>query len=110
MAFDNSNKENEERTASDHIGQIFTSLVEDERALVSLIEEHTKQLNRFVGKHADFPTDPSPDDIQALAKSNDMFLNTVFMKQWLQVKKVEALLQIWETSLKEEDDIYHQEE
>lgn len=60
--------------------------------MARLIRSEADKIQAFLGKNHDFPTKPCNDDILDLNHSVRQMLETIVMKEWLLLKKLENTL------------------
>lgn len=81
------------------IAKLLESIAEEEIALANIISSEADKINAFVGENFDFPTSPSNKDIIAFNQSIYRIIESVLMKEWLLLKKLETVI-----SIKEKED------
>jgi hypothetical protein len=72
---------------------LIDSVAREENALAHLIKAEADKVQAFVGKHCDFPTHPSNNEIIKLNRSVTQLLESIVMKEWLLLKKLEDTLE-----------------
>jgi hypothetical protein len=72
---------------------LIESVAQEESALAHLIKAEADKVQAFVGKHCDFPTHPSNNEIIKLNRSVTQLLESIVMKEWLLLKKLEDTLE-----------------
>ena len=72
--------------------ELIESIAKEEKALARLIRSEADKIQAFLGKSHDFPTNPCNDDILDLNHSVRQMLETIVMKEWLLLKKLENTL------------------
>lgn len=73
---------------------LLESIALEEVALSHILNAEAEKVQAFVGKHLNFPTKPTNKDILALNKSVNQLIETVLMKEWLLLRKLENVLEI----------------
>jgi hypothetical protein len=82
---------------------LLESIALEEIAIAHLLNAESEKIQAFVGKRQDFPTSPSNKDIIKFNKGVNRFLETIVMKEWLLLTKLENVLELVE----KEDDKDH---
>ncbi|KKB36310.1 extensin-like protein [Bacillus thermotolerans] len=72
---------------------LLESIALEEIALSHVMNAEAEKIQAFVGKCLDFPTHPSNEEIMKFNKSVGGLLETVVMKEWLLLKKLENVLE-----------------
>ncbi|MFF2448929.1 hypothetical protein ACFVSW_17750 [Neobacillus sp. NPDC058068] len=72
---------------------LIKSVANEEEALALLIEAEADKIQAFIGTHSEFPTKPSNKEILDLNRSVTQMLETIVMKEWLLLKKLERTLE-----------------
>ena len=72
---------------------LMESVAHEEEALAHLIRAEAGKVQAFVGKCHDFPTCPSNHEIIRLNRSVTKLMETIIMKEWLLLKKLEDTLE-----------------
>lgn len=76
---------------------LLESIALEEIALSHLINAESEKIQAFVGKNLDFPTCPSNCDILKFNHSVKSLLDTIVMKEWLLLKKLEEVVNFEES-------------
>ncbi|MDP4147723.1 MAG: hypothetical protein Q8936_25195 [Bacillota bacterium] len=76
------------------IAQLMESIVKEEIALANLISSEADKINAFVGENSDFPTSPTNQEIVAFNQSIHRIIESILMKEWLLLKKLETVISI----------------
>lgn len=87
-------KEKHRPTLDETIIDLMESIAKEELAMSHLINCEANKIKAFVGNNLDFPTYPSNSEILAFNKSIGSLMDTLLMKEWLLLKKLEAVTQI----------------
>lgn len=74
------------------VDDLLDSIAQEEMALASLVDAEASKLKAFVGDCCNFPTNPSNHEIITINKSVTRLLETVVMKEWLLLKKLEDVI------------------
>lgn len=82
---------------------LLESIALEEIALSHILNAEAEKLQAFVGKCLDFPTDPTTKEIIKFNKSVTQLVETVLMKEWLLLRKLENVLDIECACCKEKD-------
>jgi flagellar biosynthesis regulator FlaF len=88
----------------DTLLNLMESVAQDENALAHLIRAEADKIQAFVGKHCDFPTKPSNNEIIKLNRSVTQLMETIVMKEWLLLKKLEDTLEFVKKPKKHKED------
>lgn len=81
-------------TRNEVIIDLFESIALEEIALSHIINAESEKIQAFVGEDIDFPTGPSNREIINFSRTVNQFLETVIMKEWLLLKKLENIMRI----------------
>jgi hypothetical protein len=73
---------------------LIESVADEEKALALLIRAEADKIQAFIGKNCEFPTKPSNKEILELNRSVTQMLETIVMKEWLLLKKLEKTLEV----------------
>lgn len=73
---------------------LMESIAKEELALSHLINSESQKINAFVGKNLNFPTNPTNSEILTFNQSVNRMIDTVLMKEWLLLKKLETVTHI----------------
>lgn len=73
---------------------LLESIAKEELALSQLITSESIKINAFIGKELDFPTQPTTAEIIKFNYSVNKLMDTILMKDWLLLKKLETVSQI----------------
>jgi hypothetical protein len=76
------------------IAKLMESIADEEIALANIISSEADKINAFVGENFDFPTAPSNKEIIEFNKSIHRIIESVLMKEWLLLKKLETVISI----------------
>jgi hypothetical protein len=88
----------------DTLLDLIESVAREEKALAHLIQAEADKIQAFVGKHCDFPTEPSNAEIIKLNRSVIQLMETIVMKEWLLLKKLEDTLEFVKKPKKYKED------
>ncbi|TCS93628.1 hypothetical protein [Hazenella coriacea] len=83
--------------------QIIQSVALEEIALAHLINAEADKIKAFVGRNFNFPTHPSSKEVVHFNRSIGQLIDTVLMKEWLLLKKLETVLRVKEHGEFEEE-------
>ena len=72
---------------------LLESIALEEIALSHIMNAEAEKIQAFVGKHLNFPTHPHSDDIIKFNKGVNQLLETIVMKEWLLLKKLENVME-----------------
>ncbi|MEI5907248.1 hypothetical protein WAK64_09280 [Bacillus spongiae] len=72
---------------------LLESIALEEIALSHILNAEAEKVQAFVGKCLDFPTKPNNEQIIAFNKSVGNVLETVIMKEWLLLRKLENVIE-----------------
>lgn len=75
---------------------LLASISLEEIALSHLMNAEAEKMQGFVGKCLNFPTNPTNREILAFQKSVQQFLETIIMKEWLLLRKLENVVDFQE--------------
>ncbi|OIJ10109.1 hypothetical protein BKP35_13410 [Anaerobacillus arseniciselenatis] len=70
---------------------LMESIAKEELALSQLIASESNKIKAFVGRELDFPTCPTTTEILNFNYSVNKLMDTVLMKEWLLLKKLETV-------------------
>ena len=70
---------------------LMESIAKEELALSHLIASESNKIKAFVGTELDFPTCPTTTEILNFNYSVNKLMDTVLMKEWLLLKKLETV-------------------
>ncbi|WP_251637951.1 hypothetical protein [Neobacillus niacini] len=73
---------------------LLESIALEEIALAHILNAEAEKVQAFVGECFDFPTHPTNKEILAINKSVNQLIETVLMKEWLLLRKLENVLEI----------------
>jgi hypothetical protein len=73
---------------------LIKSIALEEVALSNLINAEAEKIQAFVGKDFDFPTTPSSKEIIDFNQTINRIMDTVLMKEFLLLKKLETVIRI----------------
>lgn len=73
---------------------LLESIAVEETAIANIIRAEAKKISAFLGEKGNFPTNPSNVDIVNFNQGISRILETVLMKEWILLKKLETVLQI----------------
>ena len=89
------NKQKDNKPSLDEVlFELIESVAKEEKALALLIRAEADKIQAFIGKDQDFPTKPCNNDILDLNHSVKQMLETIVMKEWLLLKKLENTLEV----------------
>ncbi|MFS0559031.1 hypothetical protein [Brevibacillus sp. 179-C9.3 HS] len=71
---------------------LLESIALEEIALSHLINAEAEKLQAFVGKHLDFPTCPSNEEILKMNHQTSKLMDVIVMKEWLLLRKLEDVI------------------
>jgi hypothetical protein len=71
---------------------LLESIALEEIALSHIMNAEAEKIQAFVGKDLNFPTHPKSGDIIKFNKEVNRLLETIVMKEWLLLKKLENVL------------------
>ncbi|MFJ8268107.1 hypothetical protein [Peribacillus asahii] len=72
---------------------LLESIALEEIALSHIMNAEAEKIQAFVGKHLNFPTHPESRDIIKFNKGVNQLLETIVMKEWLLLKKLENVME-----------------
>jgi hypothetical protein len=72
---------------------LLESIALEEIALAHILNAEAEKIQAFVGDKLDFPTCPSNEEILLFNKSAGRVLETVVMKEWLLLNKLQDVLE-----------------
>ncbi|WP_442597924.1 hypothetical protein [Neobacillus sp. D3-1R] len=78
------------------IAKLMESIAEEEIALANIISSEADKINAFVGESLDFPTSPTNQEILAFNQSIHRIIESVLMKEWLLLRKLETVISLKE--------------
>jgi hypothetical protein len=88
-------KDDHDKHSLNHVlFDLIKSVATEEEALALLIQAEADKIQAFIGKHSDFPTKPCNKEILDLNRSVTQMLETIVMKEWLLLKKLERTLEV----------------
>lgn len=73
---------------------LLESIALEEIALSHIMNAEAEKIQAFVGKHLNFPTHPKSGDIIKFNKGVNQLLETIVMKEWLLLKKLENVMDL----------------
>ncbi|KIL74721.1 hypothetical protein [Bacillus badius] len=73
---------------------LLESIALEEIALSHLMNAEAEKIQAFVGECLDFPTNPSNKEIVKFNKAVNQLLETIVMKEWLLLKKLENVIEL----------------
>lgn len=76
---------------------LMESIAKEELALSHLVTSESNKIKAFIGKELDFPTYPTTAEILTFNYSVNKLMDTVLMKEWLLLKKLETVSHIKNT-------------
>jgi hypothetical protein len=80
------------------LGEVMIDLLEsialEEIALSHIMNAEAEKIQAFVGECLDFPTNPTNHEIVKFNKGVNRLLETIVMKEWLLLKKLENVIDI----------------
>ncbi|WP_246861292.1 hypothetical protein [Bacillus sp. REN3] len=77
---------------------LLESIALEEIALSHIMNAEAEKIQAFVGECLDFPTNPSSKEIIKFNKGVNRLLETIVMKEWLLLKKLDNVMEFFETS------------
>lgn len=80
-------------TLKQAILDLLNSVAEEEAALSNLINAEAQKTVAFTGERKNFPTMASNEEILQYCQSVNHIVDSIVMKEWLILKKLEAILQ-----------------
>ncbi len=83
---------------------LLESIALEEIALSHIMNAEAEKIQAFVGKHLDFPTHPKSRDILKFNKGVNQLLETIVMKEWLLLKKLENVMEFIDKDKHHDDD------
>jgi hypothetical protein len=83
---------------------LFKSIAMEETAISHLLNAEAEKIQAFVGRHLDFPTNPTNCDILKFNQSVTKLLDVIVMKEWLLFRKLETSMEILEREEKCEEE------
>jgi hypothetical protein len=89
-------------TLPEAIVDIIRSISLEEIALAHLINAEAEKVQAFVGKCSDFPTNPTNKEIVTFNQTVGQLMDTILMKEWLLLKKLETVIRMEEKREMEE--------
>jgi hypothetical protein len=78
---------------------LLESIALEEIALSHILNAESEKIQAFVGECLDFPTNPSCKEIIKFNKGVNQLLETVVMKEWLLLRKLENVLDFHDEDL-----------
>jgi hypothetical protein len=88
-------KDEDDKHSLNHVlFDLIKSVANEEEALALLIRAEADKIQAFIGKQCDFPTKPCNEEIIELNQSVKQMLETIVMKEWLLLKKLERTLEV----------------
>lgn len=75
---------------------LLESIALEEIALSHIMNAESEKIQAFVGKCLDFPTHPKNEEIIKFNKGVNQLLETIVMKEWLLLKKLENVMEFFE--------------
>ncbi|WP_238941729.1 hypothetical protein [Bacillus sp. REN10] len=73
---------------------LLESIALEEIALSHILNAEAEKIQAFVGECLDFPTKPNNHEIIKFNKSVQSLIETVVMKEWLLLKKLESVMEL----------------
>ncbi|QST00597.1 hypothetical protein IMZ31_03205 [Pontibacillus sp. ALD_SL1] len=70
---------------------LLESIALEEMALANLLNAEAEKIHAFVGECLDFPSKPHPHEIISFNKGARKFVDSIIMKEWLLLKKLEEV-------------------
>jgi hypothetical protein len=83
---------------------LLESIALEEIALSHIMNAEAEKIQAFVGKDLNFPTHPKSGDIIKFNKEVNRLLETIVMKEWLLLKKLENVLDFIGNDKNHDDD------
>jgi hypothetical protein len=84
------------------VSQLIRSIAEEEASIARLIEAEASKIHAFIGENLDFPSCPTSKDILRFTQSSNRLIETVLMKEWLLMRKIDSINQIYPCSEKKD--------
>ncbi|WP_416829201.1 hypothetical protein [Ectobacillus polymachus] len=73
---------------------LLESIALEEIALSHLLNAEAEKIQAFVGECKDFPTEPTNCEILQFNREATRFVETILMKEWLLLRKLENVLEL----------------
>lgn len=73
---------------------LLESIALEEIALSHIVNSEAEKIQAFIGKKGNFPFCSSGSDIIKFNKTTNQMMDTIAMKEWLLLKKLDRVLQI----------------
>ncbi|WP_345243335.1 hypothetical protein [Pontibacillus salipaludis] len=70
---------------------LLESIALEEMALANLLNAEADKIQAFIGESYDFPSNPHPHEIISFNKGARKFVDSIIMKEWLLLKKLEEV-------------------
>ncbi|MCD8500376.1 MAG: hypothetical protein LRY71_00180 [Bacillaceae bacterium] len=87
-------KEKHRPSLEETVIDLMESIAKEELALSHIINSEANKIQAFVGHDLDFPTCPTTLEIIDFNYSVNKLLDTILMKEWLLLKKLETVMHI----------------
>jgi hypothetical protein len=81
-------------TIHEAVIDLFKSIAMEETAISHLLNAEAEKIQAFVGRHLDFPTNPTNCDILKFNQSVTKLVDVIVMKEWLLFRKLETSMEI----------------
>ncbi|WP_064094019.1 hypothetical protein [Rossellomorea aquimaris] len=78
------------------VSKLLESIVEEEIAITNLISSEADKITAFVGEKNNFPTNPTNQEIITFNQTIYRIIESLLMKEWLLLKKIETVLSLKE--------------
>lgn len=98
MEFDKKAFEEHQKSLEESIITLIDSVAREEDALVKMINAAAEHIETFSGKKQDFPTSPTNTDILEFNKSMNKFMDSMLMKHWILLKKMDKIVELKKNS------------
>ncbi|WP_202908613.1 hypothetical protein [Halalkalibacillus sediminis] len=89
------------------IVDLLESIALEEISLSHLMKAEAEKIQAFVGECKDFPTDPSSEEIIQFNRNMNQFLETIVMKEWILLRKLQNVLYFHETTCDKKHHHHH---
>lgn len=86
-------KNDKRPSIEESIIDLLESIAQEELALAKILSSEARKIDAFVGNDLDFPTKPTNNDILNFNHSANRIIESVLMKEWLLLRKLEMVLQ-----------------
>ncbi|MFD2672687.1 hypothetical protein [Marinicrinis sediminis] len=90
------------------IKEVYIDLLEsialEEISISHLLNAEAEKIQAFVGKDLEFPLYPTTEEIIGFNQSVRKFVDTIVMKEWLLLKKLESVVDEFNLIFEEHED------